>query len=297
MHMIKILSHVLNIVFLTIAVYFAVAVGYSFLQVKLSTPISVMPGTAAASIATTPQKQPITFYQAVVDRNLFHTKADAEKTAEEKKDVAIETLEKTELRLKLWGTVATAGEGAYAVIESEKERKQNLYRVGDTVETATVKLILREKIIITVEGKDEILEIEKPVAAPPGAQPSKLAAIAPSDARTPFSDALSKRRITITRQQVESAMSNIGQLMGEAKIEPNLTEGNPDGLLITNVKPNSMFRRMGLRNGDVIIGVDGRPIQSVEDALKLYENLKTSDSASIEIRRRNRQQTIEYKIR
>lgn len=41
----------------------------------------------------------------------------------------------------------------YAVIEEAKTRKQNLYRVGDTVENATVKMVLREKVVLNVDVK------------------------------------------------------------------------------------------------------------------------------------------------
>ncbi|MDX9786034.1 MAG: type II secretion system protein N [Desulfobacterales bacterium] len=288
--MIKIASHILNLLFITAAVYFAVNAGYNLLQLKTTMPSPISPAAWTASSETDTEKQPLLFYQPILKRNLFHTKGETDsKTTPEAKTVDIDKLEKTELRLKLWGTVASAGDTAYAVIESEKERKQSLYKVGDTVETATVKIILREKVILTVDGKDEVLEIQQPVDLPMANQRKTVASMAPA---SPFSNAVSKRRITMTRAQIESAMSNVAQLMSEAKIDPV-----SDGLMVTNVKPNSLFRRMGLRNGDIIVGVDGKAIGSVDDALKLYENLKTSDTASVEIKRRDRHQMIEYRIR
>jgi general secretion pathway protein C len=164
-----------------------------------------------------------------------------------------------------------------------------------------VKLILREKVVLTVAGKDEILEMQKPAPQSPLSRfAAKFPMPAPPDSGPdPGSGPMpvSNRRITLQRAQIESALGNIGQLMGEAKIEPNMANGSPDGLLISDVKPNSLFRRMGLRNGDIITGVDGNPIETVDDALKLYENLKTSDGASVDIKRRGQNQTIEYKIR
>ena len=54
---------------------------------------------------------------------------------------------------------------------------------------------------------------------------------------------------------------------------------------------------MGLRNGDVLRSVDGQEIRSVDDALRLYENLKNSDSVTVELERRGRNRTINYNIR
>jgi general secretion pathway protein C len=71
----------------------------------------------------------------------------------------------------------------------------------------------------------------------------------------------------------------------------------PSGLALSSIKPNSIFRRMGLRNGDVITGVDGREISSVDDALRLVDNLKSASTVSVQLKRRGRQKDIEYHIR
>ncbi|MFW5640437.1 MAG: PDZ domain-containing protein, partial [Thermodesulfobacteriota bacterium] len=75
------------------------------------------------------------------------------------------------------------------------------------------------------------------------------------------------------------------------------TNGKPDGLTLTRIRRNSIFRRLGLRNGDIITGVDGEPIESVDDALKFYNNLKSASDVSLEIKRRGRGQKMEYSIR
>jgi general secretion pathway protein C len=96
---------------------------------------------------------------------------------------------------------------------------------------------------------------------------------------------------------VDSAMNNITELMGQINIQPHSENGQSDGMILSNIKPNSIFRRMGLRNGDILTAIDGRPITTVDQALKLYEDLKSSDSANVEIKRRGRPTAIEYSIR
>jgi len=300
--MIKAGFTLLNIFFLTAAIYFTVNTGYDFLITKMDTPASASKPPRAATASQDATPHPFAYYRPIITRNLFHSKS-AEPQNEPPKEVELDTLNKTQLQLKLWGTVASAANVSYAVIEVEKERQQNLYRVGDTVSGAVVKRILREKVVLTVEGKDEILEMQKPAPQSPLSRLASNLPMQPPPVPGPGPDpgsgpgAVSKRRITLQRAQIESALGNIGQLMGEAKIEPNMANGSPDGLLISDVKPNSLFRRMGLRNGDIITGVDGKTIETVDDALKLYENLKTADGASVDIKRRGQNQTIEYKIR
>jgi len=53
---------------------------------------------------------------------------------------------------------------------------------------------------------------------------------------------------------------------------------------------------MGLKSGDVIMGVDGKDIESVDDALKFYQNLQSSSKVQLQIKRRGRLKTIDYRI-
>lgn len=45
------------------------------------------------------------------------------------------------------------GRGSYAVIEDKKATGQNLYRVGDRVQDALIKMILREGVVLDVGGQ------------------------------------------------------------------------------------------------------------------------------------------------
>ena len=60
----------------------------------------------------------------------------------------IESLTPTDLKLKLLGTVTGDEKEAYAVIEDTAVRRQNLYKIGDTIQNATLKMILREKVVL-----------------------------------------------------------------------------------------------------------------------------------------------------
>jgi general secretion pathway protein C len=91
-------------------------------------------------------------------------------------------------------------------------------------------------------------------------------------------------------------MENITELATQIRIEP-YSEDGVEGLSLSNIKPNSIFRRMGLRNGDVLVAVDGQSLTSVDQAMKLYEDLKTSDTANLEINRKSRSINFQYKIR
>ena len=232
---------------------------------------------------------PLTHYSEVAGRNLFNVADDQAKIQE---SLNLESLEQTDLKLKLWGTVTGDAKGAYAVIEDMQSRTQNLYRKEDAIQGAVVKMILREKIVLRVGAKDEVLEMEKGQTGIIAAQSDALEGRQASIVGSPL-----ERTVSLERSQIEDAMGNINELMQQVKIMPHFTEGQPDGFSLTGIRPNSIFRKMGLRNGDIITGVNGQKIQTMEDAMGFYRQLSASDSLSVQMKRRGRENTFNYQIK
>ncbi|MGA6927584.1 MAG: type II secretion system protein GspC [Desulfosarcina sp.] len=279
-----------NLACITISAYVAVDGLYGTLAARLTRKPSSAQQTVYRTGTTDDTRQPLSAYKAVLDRNLFDTRSAV--TAQPEK-VDVESLEETKLNLRLWGTVTGTVDGDYAVIEDVKAREQNLYRSGDGIQDATVKEIFREKVVLTVNGKDEVLQMQEMSSGTgpyrPGGLPVRMAA--------PGTAAIRAQRISLRRSYIDQSMTDIGSLMTQVQIQPHMENGVPAGLSLSNIKPNSIFRRMGLRNGDVITGVDGNEISSVDDALKLVDNLKSSSNLSVQLKRRGRGKSIEYNIR
>lgn len=269
---------------MTAVIFLCVQIFYKFTETHLEcAPLHLVEvdKQAFSSLKQETHRNSLTHYNAIAERNLFNVSDEIEqKTAQ----VDIEALEQTELKLKLLGTVTGSKDKAYAVIEQQKEKQQDLYRIGDSIQNATVKMILREKVILSVNGKDEILEMEQEDT---GKQSEK-------DYKKPSK--VHSKNIRLTHSQIKDSMKNINSLMKEVRIRPHFSGGKPDGLSLTGIKPNSIFKKMGLRNGDIIMGVDGENIESVDDAITFYNSLKSSSDVELQIKRRGKQQTINYSI-
>lgn len=281
---------VVNLLCITVSAYFAVDGFYGAVFSRLDH----KPASVAQDINRPDDKAaarlPLSAYSAVLERNLFNTRARSA-SAPEKSDV--ESLEETKLNLKLWGTVSGTDNGIYAVIEDVKAREQNLYRIGETVQTATVKEIYREKVVLTVNGKDEILQMQELKSGTGRSRSGRTVARAAASGTTPPR----AQRISLRRSYIEQAMTDVASLMTQMQVKPHMEDGVPAGLALASIKPNSIFRRMGLRNGDIITGVDGDELSTVDDALKLVEDLKSASSLSLQLKRRGREKNIEYRIR
>ena len=65
---------------------------------------------------------------------------------------------------------------------------------------------------------------------------------------------------------------------------------------VVSVAPGSAGDKLGLKANQIITGVNGSPIESVEDAMRVFETISDTPSIQLDIKRRGRQQTLEYRI-
>jgi general secretion pathway protein C len=267
---------ILILIAITIISYFSVNIFYNVLHGKVS---SIEMSDIDATVQTGHTivgKPPITSYDIISQRNLFST---VEKAGTEIQ-VNVEELEKTKLNLDLLGTVFSGGENDFAVIEEKEKKKQGLFRVGDTVATAEVIKILRGMVVLRVNGKDEVLTMKE--EAPGEGQTGSVSAASPGGS------------IMVDKTEIDQAFNNMNQLLTQVRIRPYFSSGKPDGFMVSNIKNGSIFQKMGLRSGDVIRGVNDRPITSADDMLELYRGLQSGSEINLNIKRRGKEETLTY---
>lgn len=286
----------MNLVLIAAVVFFGVKTFYGFVTAQLDTEVIAadLQADAENRKATnnsgqnnTDRPQDYAAYQPVIERDLFKTQA----TKKEKPDIdpsEVENLEKTKLNLKLWGTITGNTGKTYAVIEDEKKREQQLYQKGDKIQHARIKVILRKKVVLTVDGKDEVLEMQDIVD-----QSHRTAGRSGSGSDRSRGDT---EHVAVERSQIDNALKNINQLMRQIRVRPYFEDGKPSGILLSGIRNNSIFKEMGLKSGDVVKAVNGKEIKSVDDAMKFYQNLKSSSAVELQIERNGNPRSINYRI-
>lgn len=226
----------------------------------------------------------LSYYSPIIERDLLKTNKKSNKILKNK--INLEALKHTDLKLRLWGTVtANDKQTAYAVIEEQKEKKQSLYRVGDKIQDATVKMIFREKVVLSVNGKDEILEIEE-LSKNKKIKKSALKSNVVHGHDTKFN------RLQTRNVFTGNVFKEVSNLMSQANIKPYFEKGKIGGLILTRIKPDSSLHKMGLENGDIITGVAGENIESVDDIQEFYKSLKASPDVLLQIKRKGEHKNI-----
>ncbi|BCO09787.1 hypothetical protein GF1_21630 [Desulfolithobacter dissulfuricans] len=148
----------IRLLLITTLLYGAVLFFYSRLEQRMQVPEAALdqrkkqPGTIVAADAGPVQALD---YQLIVQRNIFQAVVN-EPLPQKEKDRE-EPLEATSLKLELLGTVSGNERDARAIIVDEKEKRQDIYHVGDAVQGAIIESIERGKVILRVGKRREVL--------------------------------------------------------------------------------------------------------------------------------------------
>lgn len=171
------ISGILPLLIITLCCIAAVESGYQALeyyifeppnkeiQQKKVSPQNREPQTAAKEIKKYD-------HRIILERNLFGPPPSATPNTKAPAILSTNDLESTKLDIVLMGTIIGGEQENRAFILDKKTRRQEQYRQGDYVQDAMVKQILQSKVILSVDGVDEILDISEAANMRPKARPS-----------------------------------------------------------------------------------------------------------------------------
>ena len=278
----KLYHIIFNLIVLSAIIYIGIDIFYMSIRSELTqihAATIVMPKIQAAEQYKMP---PLDDFRIIVDRNLF---ASFDSGSNEAEPEEIEDLEPTSLKISLLGTVTGNRKSAYAVIEEIVKRKQGLYRVGDSIQDAVVKIILRGKVVLRVGDKDEILTMEEE-------ESSKIFKKSYPSSKT-FKE---KNTLIVDRSELQNSLNDLNKLLSQIRIRPHFKDGESDGLSVANIKAGSIFSKLGLKDGDIIQGVNGQVIDGPDDVLQLYADMESESHISLELTRKGEPIIINYNI-
>ena len=159
--------------------------------------------------------------------------------------------------LILRGTVNWDTIYAQAVIEDSSEKKQRLYKIGDIIKTGIIKKIMRNNIIISLNGKDITVAMNTSV---------------------PFFKDNSLQPFTVKRSELKVMLDDVNGLMSQISIKPHVVDNGPSGLQIDTVVPGSLFDSLGFTKDDIITEINGSKIKRPRMLAAIYESMKLMPS-------------------
>jgi general secretion pathway protein C len=240
--------------------------------------------------------------EVVLERNLFNSRVGAGAPTQQEQDIKSDDLPESTLPLQLLGTVVNSKGGrSFAIIQDKGTREQDIYFPEDpVVEGVTLASVGRNKVVLLRNGREEILEkTDERVNAPKtrGARP-RTAAKAPASRK----DDITVRKVgdnnyVMDRREVEGVLQDFNKLLTQIRVVPHFSNGKPDGFKVFNIRPNSLFMKLGMVNGDIIKRVNGLDITGPEQALQMFQQLRDESRITLDLERFRKNLTLQYEVR
>ncbi len=216
-------------------------------------------------------------YGIITERNLFLSTLKAVSDKQSEGELFDSGQKITDFELK--GTVACNSSFGFIFIEERDSHKQKLYRLGDKIGSAKLIKITRNTATLSSGGQDIILKIKATLEG----------SLLPN-----LPDSAASRSINLSKKMVNERLTDLKSIMNNAVVRPFFNEGVQEGYIISNIAPNSLYEKMGLQNGDIIIDVNNRHIQSADDLLQTVTLMQSGSSIDLNVKRNGKIETINY---
>lgn len=183
------------------------------------------------------------------------------------------------LPLRLMGTVVALDPvGSIAVIKDTRLEEQHVLRIAETILDYQIVKIMRGKVTLLKDGRLYILDF------PMG-----------SEFLVPITIVSDNVRI-INRNALIGKISDLDSVMHQALPIPHIVSGKLAGFKITNIKDKELAKMAGIREGDIVMGIDGEKINSIKSVFGIYSRVKIKEKVNLEIKRNNEIKNLTYYI-
>lgn len=169
--------------------------------------------------------------------------------------------------------------------------------LGEPFRGLVLAEIHRRKAIFRGQGREIVLEVDgNGPGGPAGRAAPSAAPPPPSPPVPPDAAATSATVVELARPDVQRHLSNLAYLVTQASAQPYFEDGAPAGIRVSRIQPGSVPALLGLRNGDVLRGVNGTPLRVLPDAVRLLRAFQAGKGLRLKVLRGGQLQAIDYRI-
>jgi len=267
---------------ITILSYEVIDLFYKIISFPLTKQSATVKNNISSSATTNNfQHNQLQDYGIITERNLFLSTLKS--IGDKQPGEGLFDSDEKNMDFDLKGTVAYNSSFGFVVIEERGNRKQRLYRLGDKIGGTKLVKITRNTATLKSGDREITLKVKSTMEGP-------LLSNSPAagtNQATPKSLNLSKRT-------VNENLSDLKSIMSQAVVRPFLNEGVQNGYIISNIAPSSLYEKMGLQNGDIIIDINNKPMQSADNLLQMVNLMQSGSSITLNVKRNGKIEAINY---
>jgi general secretion pathway protein C len=259
------------------------------------------------------RKKPESYYSVILTRNIFGITSGGGTSSTASPIGSADELPETSLNLVLLGTIMNPDAKSVAIIKNDDNSKVQGYRGGDRIDIIKqerVKLVKVKncKAVIERIGKphetikcknlgDDVVSAAKLSnrGNKKNNRGNKRNKKYKEDIKEETGDEginkLGENEYEISRETLEEVLGDPTQIVQEARVIPQ-----KDGLRFFGIRSNSIFWKIGIKNGDTLHKINNVELNDVERALGVFEELRGESNFTIEYTRAGQKYTNEYTV-
>lgn len=305
-----------NLVVLAIGAYLAASVASEvatmvFLKTSAAVEDSNADPASEIAVPIKPESS-VSLETTLLERNLFDAEPKVVEEGEfgedgEPIDDGGGAGEELSISVELLGTlVSNNRDWSLATVKFSGESQ--LVRIGMKINDQVEVVDIAGHYIVLQEGaKTKIVKLWDDPTAAPNKGPGKPAQAAvgvsrpgPKHGGEDFAKGVRKRGpydYQIDRNMLEENLQDLTKLGMQARIVPNYEAGKYHGFRLVGVRPDSLYKAIGLQSGDLISRINGQDIDTPNKAIQLFEELRSSSQISLDMVRRGEKVTMAYSIK
>ncbi len=93
-------------------------------------------------------------------------------------------------------------------------------------------------------------------------------------------------RCVLPRAYLEALLADPSTLAKQARVMPSVRDGVTRGFKMYGVRPDSLPKRLGFKNGDLVTSVNGLPLTGMDHAMAAYSKLRNATVLTVELERK-----------
>lgn len=191
------------------------------------------------------------------------------------------------------GVVATSvGYINMAVVYIDGNRK--VVREGDVINGIKVLKINKDHVELVVSGQKAIVKLGH-IPSPPSQASSDF----PTTNLPPLENVIppqSRSPNIIPKSELERLTSDPGIMFTQMRLIPFVEDGRTRGFRFDWIADGSLFQRMGINVGDILVSINNQPINSGEDAFRILQIIRNERSFKIAILRNGQPMELTYLV-
>lgn len=302
---------VFNLVLLTALAYVAALTVNQKIEGMVTSPGAIasqkFTQSTVSSSDETHMRHPLSYYNVIMTRNIFGIES---LTGDASPSHDHEALPDSTLNIVLLGTIINPSSSSVAIIKNPDNSKVDGYRSGqqvDIIKSENVKLIevMNCKAVIERQktGRETIkclsLGDTTPSSVADRSSHRRTRAATPTNRRrgraSEQDDGISKigdNEYEVSREMLEEVLSDPSEIIQQARVIPQ-----SDGLRFFGIRSNSIFWKIGIKNGDTLHRINNVELNDVEKALGIFEELRSQSYFTIDFTRAGKQYTYQYTVK